>query len=154
MKNLSHHFAALAITAWVGSLWAIGYLAVPVLFHAQPDKQLAGMLSGEMLTKVGYVGMVCGSYLLINRISVFGKTACRQTLFWVIASMLLLTLILLFGLQPVMANLKTHDLSAGVYAERFRMLHGVSSLAYLIESLLGAVLVIKTRGGYARGNGM
>jgi len=41
MKNLSHHLASLSVTAWVGSLWAIGYLAVPVLFYAQPDRQLA-----------------------------------------------------------------------------------------------------------------
>jgi len=152
MKNLSHHLAALAVTAWAGSLWAIGYLAVPVLFHAQPDRQLAGMLSGEVLVRVGYLGMVCGSYLLIHRISIFGKIAFRQMPFWVIVSMLLITLILQFGLQPAMSNLKTHDLSDVVYAERFRMLHGVSSLAYLIESLLGAILVLKTRSESARIN--
>ncbi|TAN81115.1 MAG: DUF4149 domain-containing protein, partial [Gallionella sp.] len=95
----------------------------------------------------GYLGMVCGSYLLIHRIGVSGKTVFRQTLFWVIAGMLLLTLVLQFGLQPAVASLKMQNLSAGVYAERFRMLHGVSSLAYLIESLLGAVLVLKRSWG-------
>lgn len=145
MKNLSHHLAVLAITAWVGSLWAIGYLSVPVLFHAQPDRQLAGMLSGLMLTKVNWLSMVCGSYLLIQRIGMFGKTAFRQTPFWLITGMLLIALILQFGLQPAMADLKTHDISAGAYADQFKMLHGVSSLAYLIESFLGAVLVLKAR---------
>jgi len=146
MKNLPLHLTALAITAWVGSLWAIGYLAVPALFYTQPDKQLAGMLSGVMLTKVNYVGMVCGSYLLIHHIGMFGKTAFRQRLFWVIASMLLITLVLQFGLQPAMAELKTHDISAGVYADQFKMLHGVSSLIYLIACVLGVVLVVKPVG--------
>ncbi|MEO8342514.1 MAG: DUF4149 domain-containing protein, partial [Gallionella sp.] len=52
MKNLSHHLATLFTTAWVGGLWAIGYLAVPVLFYAQPDRQLAGLLAGQMFALV------------------------------------------------------------------------------------------------------
>ncbi|MDE2310103.1 MAG: DUF4149 domain-containing protein, partial [Betaproteobacteria bacterium] len=75
MKNLAHHIAALAITAWVGGLWAIGYIAVSILFRAQPDKQLAGMLSGQMFTVMGYVGIVCGTYLLLYRLVLSGKTA-------------------------------------------------------------------------------
>ena len=148
MKNLSHHLATLLITAWVGSLWATGYLAVPVLFYAQPDKQLAGMLAGQMFILVGYLGMVCGMYLLIQRISVSGNAVLRQWLFWVVAVMLLLTLVLQFGIQPVMADLKAQALPLEVMhsalAGRFKMLHGVSSTIYLIESLLGVFLVIKT----------
>ena len=149
MKNLSQHLATLLITAWVGGLWAIGYLAVPVLFYAQPDKQLAGMLAGQMFSLVAYLGMVCGTYLLIQSISVAGRAALRQRLFWVVAAMLLITLILQFGIQPVMAGLKIQalplDVMHSAFAGRFRMLHGVSSIAYLIQSLLGAYLVVKTQ---------
>ena len=148
MKNLSHHLAALAITAWVGGLWAIGYLAVPVLFYTQPDRQLAGELAGEMFIRLGYLGMACGMYLLIQRISVSGRTSFRLALFWVIAAMLLTTLALQFGIQPIMTDLKLQALPAdvmhSVFADRFKMLHGISSIAYLIESLLGVFLVIKT----------
>jgi hypothetical protein len=148
MKNLSHHLAALLTTAWVGGLWATGYVAVPVLFYAQPDRQLAGMLAGEMFTLAGYLGMVCGTYLLIQRIGVFGLAALRQPLFWVVAVMLLLTLVLQFGIQPVMAELKLQalplDVMHSAFADRFKMWHGVSSVTYLIQSLLGAFLVIKT----------
>lgn len=148
MKNLSHHLAALALTAWVGGLWAIGYLAVPVLFFAQPDRQLAGVLAGEMFTLVGYLGMVCGSYLLVQRIGAFGRTALRQRLFWVVAVMLLLTLAIQFGIQPVMAGLKAQalplDVMHSAFAGQFKMLHRISGSIYLIQSLLGAFLVIKT----------
>ena len=147
MKNLSQHLATLLITAWVGSLWAIGYLAVPVLFFAQPDKQLAGMLAGQMFIWVGYLGMACGMYLLIQRIGVSGRAAFRLALFWIIAIMLLITLVLQFGIQPVMADLKLQALPADVmhsaFADRFKMLHRISGIAYLIESLLGIFLVIK-----------
>jgi hypothetical protein len=148
MKNLSHHLASLLITAWVGGLWAIGYLAVPVLFYAQPDKQLAGMLAGQMFVWVGYLGMLCGMYLLIHRISVSGRASFRLALFWVIAAMLLTTVALQFGIQPIMTGLKLQALPAdvmhSVFADRFKMLHGISSIAYLIESLLGVFLIIKT----------
>jgi Domain of unknown function (DUF4149) len=148
MKNLSRHLAALAITAWVGGLWATGYLAVPVLFYTQPDRQLAGELAGEMFIRLGYLGMVCGMYLLIQHISLSGRATFRLALFWIVAIMLLLTLVLQFGIQPVMADLKAQalplDVMHSAFADRFKMLHGVSSVIYLIESLLGAFLVIKT----------
>jgi hypothetical protein len=148
MKDFSHHLATLLITVWVGSLWAVGYLAVPVLFYAQPDKQLAGMLAGQMFSLVAYLGMVCGMYLLMHRFSVSGRESFRHALFWTVAAMLLLTLAIQCGIQPVMADLKLQalplDVMHSAFADRFKMLHGVSSIIYLIQSLLGAVLVIKT----------
>lgn len=149
MKNISGHLASLLATAWVGGLWAVGYLAVPVLFYAQPDRQLAGMLAGQMFALVAYLGMVCGTYLLIQRISVSGYESFRQALFWVVAAMLLATLVIQFGIQPVMADLKTQalplDVMHSAFAGRFKMLHGVSSILYLAQSLLGVFLVIKSR---------
>ncbi|HXU92611.1 MAG TPA: DUF4149 domain-containing protein, partial [Gallionella sp.] len=140
MKNIPHHLAALATTLWVGGLWAIGYLAVPVLFHAQPDKQLAGMLAGQMFTALGYSGFICGTYLLVYRLIVSGKAALQEPLFAVIAAMLALTLVIQFGIQPLMADLKTQaaplDVMQSAFAERFKMWHGISSILYLAESLL------------------
>ena len=148
MKNLAHHTASLAITAWVGGLWAIGYIAVSILFRAQPDKQLAGMLSGQMLTVVGYIGIVCGTYLLLYRLAISGKAAMRERVFWLVAAMLAITLLLQFGIYPLMADIKLQaqspDVMHSASAPRFKMWHGISSIMYLVESLLGAALVIKS----------
>jgi hypothetical protein len=148
MKNWLQHLATLLITAWVGGLWAVGYLAVPVLFYAQPDKQLAGMLAGQMFSLVAYLGMVCGIYLLIHRISVSGRESFRHALFWTVAAMLLLTLVIQCGIQPVMTDLKAQalplDVMHSTFAGRFGMLHGISEIIYLIQSLLGIYLVIKS----------
>ena len=148
MKQLAHHTASLAITAWVGGLWAIGYLAVPTLFHAQPDKQLAGMLAGQMFEALGYVGIVCGAYLLLQHLFMSGKAVLREPAFMIIVAMLAISLLIQFGIQPVMADLKAQalplDVMQSVYSDRFKMWHGVSSILYLLESLLGAVLVIRT----------
>ena len=147
MKKFGASLAILVATAWVGGLWAIGYVAVPVLFKTLPDRQLAGMLAGNMFTLIAYVGMVSAAYLLAHRLSRFGRAAFRQSTFWVIVAMLLLALAVQFGIQPVMADLKAQALPAEVMqsplAGRFRALHGASSIAFLIQSLLGIALLLK-----------
>ncbi|NOU00691.1 MAG: DUF4149 domain-containing protein [Gallionella sp.] len=149
MKNIPHHIATLLTTAWVGGLWATGYLAAPVLFFAQPDKQLAGMLAGHMFTWMSYVGMVCGAYLLLHRVTMFDRTPTQKQIVWIIASMLLITLILQCGIQPMMAALKVQalplDVIQSALADRFKAMHGISQILYLIQSLLGAALVVKSR---------
>ena len=152
MKKLFSALSAIALTAWVGGLWSVGYLAVPVVFHAQPDKQLAGMLAGEMLNAVGYLGLVCGGMLLLGEICTAscGRTEkiWQEKTFWIIAAMLVFGLIIQFGLSPVMADLKIQarplDVMLSPFADRFKMLHGVSSVLYLIESLLGLYLVTRS----------
>ncbi|MDZ4200733.1 MAG: DUF4149 domain-containing protein [Gallionella sp.] len=150
MKTLPHHLATLAVTAWVGALWSIGYLAVPVLFNAQADRQLAGMLAGEMFLAVGYLGMTCGTYLLTYHLAISGRAALRSATFRIIAAMLLTTLALQYAIQPLMAELKAQALPLEVmhsaFAQQFRMLHGISSLTYLAQSLLAALLVVKLNG--------
>jgi hypothetical protein len=149
MKAPAQGTATLAATLWVGGLWAIGYVAVPVLFKSQPDKQLAGMLAGKMFSLVAYIGMASACYLLGYQIAQWGKSAIRQALSWVIAIMLLLDLIGQFGLQPLMAELKVQalpdEVTHSAFAGRFKMLHGIASILYLAQSILGAVLVLKMR---------
>ena len=149
MKNFSHHLASLAITAWVGSLWAISYLAAPVLFYRQPDRELAGQLAGQMFSAMHEIGLVCGVYLLAYLFFQFKRTATRQPLFWTSSLMLLITLIMLLYFGPAMNGLKAQalplDVMHSAYAARFGMLHGISQMLALIESLLGAYLVIKNR---------
>lgn len=149
MKNLPHQLAILLTVAWVGGLWAIGYLVAPVLFSAQPDKQLAGLLAGQMFTWMSYVGMVCGAYLLWHRLNMFDRSTARNTIVWIIASMLLITLILQCGIQPMIAALKVQalplDVMQSALADRFKTMHGISQILYLIQSLLGAALIIKSR---------
>lgn len=150
MSHLSDKFALILITAWVGALWSIGYLAAPTLFYALPgDRQMAGVLAGKMFTLVAYLGLVSAFYLLIHRLVRFGTVTLKQAFFWVVLAMLLLTLAGHFGIQPILAELKMQALPADVmqsmFADRFWAWHGVASVAYLAQSLLGLVLVLKSR---------
>lgn len=146
---MADNFALLLVTAWVGGLWAIGYLAAPALFSTLDDKQMAGMLAGKMFAWVAYFGMFAAFYLLIHRLAQYGTHALKQVFFWVAFAMLLLTLAGHFGIQPILAQLKAQagavDVMQSMFADRFRTWHGVASIGYLIESLLGVVLVLKTR---------
>jgi predicted cobalt transporter CbtA len=150
MNRFLDGLAVVAATAWVGGLWAMGYMAAPVLFKSlAPDRQMAGMLAGNLFSVIAYAGIVCALYLLALRLSRHGKAALKQSMFWVVGSMLLLTLIGQFGLQPAMASLKAQALPLEVmqsaYSSQFKMLHGISSILYLVQSLLGLVLVLKIR---------
>jgi Domain of unknown function (DUF4149) len=147
MNQFADKLALISITLWVGALWAIGYLAAPTLFYHLPDRQLAGLLAGEMFTYVAYIGMVCGFYLLINRLSKFGGKAFKQSFFWAVLIMLFLTLAGHFGIAPIIAKLKADampaDVMHSVFANRFETWHGVASVAYAMQSLLGLILVLK-----------
>jgi hypothetical protein len=63
--------------------------------------------------------------------------------------MLACSLAVYLGLQPLMAAIREGAGPAGVRASpqwgMFAALHGVSQLLYLVESVLGAVLVVKAR---------
>ncbi len=138
----------IVVTLWVGALWTTGFSAY-VLFDTLHDKQLAGSLAGRLFTIVSYIGMVSAVYLLMQRLIDYGTSALKQGFFWAVLVMLLLVLAGHFGIQPVLAQLKNaalpNDVMQSVFASRFRNWHGVASVAYLMECLLGFVLVLKVR---------
>ncbi len=146
---MSQKITLVVITFWVGALWATGFVAY-VLFKSLPDNhQLAGNLAGQLFTIVRYIGMVSAFYLLIQRLLDYGTSALKQAYFWALLVMLLLVLAEHFGIQPILAQLKTEalpsDVMHSIFAERFGKWHGVASVAYLVECLLGFVLVLKVR---------
>ena len=146
---MSQKITLVVITFWVGALWAIGFVAY-LLFKSLPDNhQLAGNLAGQLFTIVRYIGMVSAFYLLIQRLLDYGTSALKQAYFWALLVMLLLVLAEHFGIQPILAQLKTEalpsDVMHSIFAERFGKWHGVANFAYLVECLLGFVLVLKVR---------
>jgi uncharacterized membrane protein len=150
MKNFADGLASVFMVLWVGGLWAIGYIAAPTLFAELSDRQLAGNLAGELFKWIAWVGIVSGAYLLIFRLGRQGFQALKQAYFWIVLVMLLLTLGQHFGIQPVMQAIKDQAMPQAVmetaFRSRFAAWHGVSSVVYLIESLLGLILVWRYRG--------
>src|SRR5512143_1684929 len=99
----------LLTTLWVGALWAIGYLAVPILFIQLDDRMLAGALAGHMFTALSYSGLVAGLGLLMV-ITLRHGAPWRRSRMIMVVLMLVLIVIGEFAIQPVMAGLKSQGL--------------------------------------------
>jgi hypothetical protein len=131
------------LTLWIGSLWAIGYIAAPSLFHVLDDRQLAGAAAGFLFHVVSYLGLVCGALLLIGAIYRHGQRWLRSWRVWTLIIMLVLVALGEFVLQPAMAGLKAQGfVEDSAAASQFGRLHGMASGLYMVNSLLGLALVI------------
>jgi hypothetical protein len=145
LANLRLLLAAL----WAGSVWAVSYLAAPSAF-AVLDSTRAGSVVGTMLTREAWLAIVLAVLLAVLVWRATDLDAGRRRwLAWSIAGMLACSLAVYLGLQPLMAAIREAAGPAGVRASpqwgTFAALHGVSQLLYLVESVLGAVLVVKSR---------
>ena len=145
MRILADALQSIAVTLWVGGLWAIGLIVAPLLFHTLADRSQAGMLAGQIFTVITYLGLGCGAYLLLYRLARFGGQAFSQLFFWSALVMMALAAAGQFGVQPIMASLKQQALPSevmhSIFRDRFAAWHGVSSVLYLIECVLGLVIV-------------
>ncbi len=146
MRRFSEALYLLAIALWVGGLWAIGYIAAPVLFASLGDRQLAGMVAGKLFALIGWIGLGAALYLALFVLFRQGARFFKSAVFWLVLCMGLLTAASQFGIQPLMAQLKAdalpREVMESVLRDRFATWHGVSSILYLVQSLLGAWLVV------------
>jgi hypothetical protein len=141
----------LLVTLWAGSLWTIGYVVAPTLFATLPDRLLAGSIAGSLFRIEAWLSVCCALLLLLlSRLpgSRLDPSHARPP-GGLVLGILACTLIGYFGLQPFMAALREAGGAAGVLSSevrtQFGILHGISSGIYLIQSLLGVALVLKSR---------
>jgi len=134
---------------WAGSVWAVSYLAAPSAFSVLDSTQ-AGNVVGVMLTRSAWLAIALAALLALLTSRAADVDARRKRwLYALIAGMLACSLVVYLGLQPMMAAIREAAGPAGVRASKqwgtFAALHGVSQVLYLAESVLGAILVVKSR---------
>lgn len=142
MNKFTEALYSLTITLWVGALFAIGYLAAPTLFTQLTDRTLAGSLAGEMCLAGHRLwrlsAAVSAGPARLRRVQVVSVLAGAADAGLDRAGY--------FGIQPILAQLKADALPRQVMEsalrDRFATWHGISSILYLIESLLGVALVL------------
>lgn len=146
MSKFVDYLESVLVTLWVGGMWAIGYLAAPMLFATLPERMLAGAVAGQLFRAIAWTGIACGILLLMLRALRLRAAATGDRQFRVVAAMLALTLAGHFGVQPVLQRLKDEVAPAPVMESRnrdaFGRWHGASSGIYLVQSLLGLALVV------------
>lgn len=151
MRKLSESLYFISITLWVGGMWAIGYMAAPVLFSSLGDRQLAGYIAGKLFVLNGWVGLGFAAYLLIFLLTRWGSRFFKSAVFWLVLLMALMVAASHLGIQPLMAQLKSdalpREVMESVLRDRFATWHGISSILYLMQSMLGLWLVVWSNRG-------
>lgn len=146
MRKLSEALYLIVLTAWVGGMWAVGYLVAPVLFDSLGNRQLAGLVAGKLFALIGWIGLGCAAYLMVFLVVRWGGAVFKRSVFWLALIMALLTAVSLFGIQPLMTQLKAEalprEVMESVLRDRFATWHGISSILYMVQSLLGLWLVV------------
>ena len=139
----------LVAALWAGALWMLGYVAAPAVFSTASGT-LAGDIVGSFLHRLAWISFICaGLMLVLVRVSVDLDVARRRFLNLLVLAMLACALVMYVGLQPAMAAMREAAGPAGIRASpewtRFAIMHGVSQLFHLIESVLAAVLLLRSR---------
>jgi hypothetical protein len=123
-------------------------MVAPTLFSVLPSRETAGMIAGHLFHTEAIVGVTIGVLQLVLCNVMIRRGAHRyRSLRWLVLGMLCCVLVGYFGIQPFMGNLKEKALALGVgvsespFKGQFGMLHGVSSVFYLVQSLLALILV-------------
>lgn len=154
MSHYAEHLLLVLVTLWIGAMWSIGYLVAPTLFGMIGDRTLAGNVAGRLFTLVGWIGIGSAGYVLVFMAVRQRWRAFRSGLFWLVVAMLATTLASQFGIQPLMAQMKAQawprEVMDSMLRSRFATWHGISSVLYLVQSVLGLVLVLGLRRLLAR----
>ncbi|WP_143762940.1 DUF4149 domain-containing protein [Ramlibacter tataouinensis] len=124
----------LAAALWWGSLTAIGFVAVPLLFASLPTPALAGQAAARLFTAQSWIGIGCGLVLLVSsrsRDGAAGMDWARGALAFVVTGMLLAVLAE-FAVAPRI-----------VARENLRLWHTLGSAMYGLQWLCALVVLWK-----------
>ncbi len=139
----SQRVFVMLIGTWVGLMFAVGLLVPMTVFSYLTDKQVAGMVAGQIFKNTGFLSIILGMILLV-----FANTLVRRgfkqyrLIRWLLLLTLVLTMLGTFVVQPWMVAIRENTLSTGFpvllsnQAGFFKILHGVSSSIFLIEMCL------------------
>ena len=136
----------LLVTAWVGGMWMVGYIVTPTLFAMLDDRMLAGHIAGRLFSVVACIGVGTAVWLLGFMAVRWKRTVLRSVLFWVVAAMLACVAVgytLQMEMAALKAGLESMDVMDSVQRGQFGMLHGVASVIYLVQSLMGGWVIVR-----------
>ena len=139
-----NRLCALLTSLWLGMQVMAGYIAAPILFE-RLGKQEAGNIAGMLFSINNYFGLLAWTvaWLVVrsNRNRSFSDN-CKAAPKFIIL-LLLLTASNQFLISPVIAAHKTGTANwlLSLLGGSFGMWHGISSIIYLVCSLLGLGLL-------------
>ena len=124
--------AAFAAALWWGSLTAVGFMVVPLLFKFLPTPAMAGNMAARLFTAQTWLSVACGVVLLLvsrsNRPPAQAARAQAALVFIVLG--MLLALLIEFAVAPRI-----------VARENLRLWHGAGSVMYVVQWLCAAAVL-------------
>ena len=129
MRSRTLVFAA---ALWWGSLSAIGFMAVPLLFRHLPTASLAGQTAARLFSAQTWVSLVCGVLLLVllqPKPGSAGAQKARAATIFVVLGMLM-AMVVEYGVAPRI-----------VARENLAVWHSVGTLMYAVQWLCAGVVL-------------
>ena len=124
--------APFAAALWWGSLTAVGFMVVPLLFKFLPTPAMAGHMAARLFTAQTWVSVACGVVLSLvsrsNRPAALAGRAQEALVFIVLG--MLLALLIEFAVAPRI-----------VARENLRLWHGAGSVMYVVQWLCAAAVL-------------
>jgi uncharacterized membrane protein len=129
---MKDRIALMLAALWWGSLTAIGFLVVPMLFAWLGSPAVAGNFAGQLFAAQTWVALVCGLVLLMYFRSHFddGVTSAERSAVALIVTAMLLALLQQYAVAP-------HILAR----DNLRLWHSVGSVMYFGQWLCAGALL-------------
>ena len=133
---------------WVGGLWAM-LMVTYVIFNIIPSSYIAGVIVSDLFTYINIFGMGTLFLLLVYGFHNESIRFFKKIQSWLALFILAIVCISFFGINPILEALKLEafpkEVMESVSAHRFSAWHGIASIAYLIQCILGIFLLLKSR---------
>ena len=122
---MRYRFGLMLAALWWGSLTALGFVIVPMLFSHLPSPAAAGQLAAKLFTAQAWLSIACAMFLMLiyNQKEIENQDIRAQSAIKFIVTGLLLVVLVEFGLSP-------RIVSARADGGNLRMLHGLGSAMY------------------------
>ena len=125
----------LAAALWWGSLSAIGFVAVPMLFAHLPTPAMAGNMAAKLFAAQTYISIAaCACLLVLSRRKHAEKPEewAQAAMIFVILGMLM-ALLVQYGVAPRI-----------VARQNLKLWHGVGSAMYVVQWLCALAVLWRT----------
>ena len=122
---MRYRFGLMIASLWWGSLTALGFVIVPMLFSHLPSLAAAGQMAAKLFTAQTWLSIGCAMFLLLiyNQKEAVAEDKRAQAAIKFIVTGLLLAVLVEFGLSP-------RIISARADGGNLKLLHGLGSAMY------------------------
>ena len=115
----------MVVALWWGSLTALGFVVVPMLFTYLPSPAAAGQMAAKLFTAQTWLSVACSMLLLLifnQKVAIAPDLRAQAAIKYIVTGLLLATLVE-FGLSPRIVSARSDG-------GNLKLLHAVGSAMY------------------------